>query len=308
MAAAGLSACTVQPIAHWKFDECEGTRVLDARGTHHGTIVGAPFHIDSPAGLPAIDRDPVDRGRAHPMGNASAMRFPRDRSGLDKQTVLQDVIRVPSHPDLEAQQFCITAWVRSTATPGELANAVLLGKHLLPARDGASYLIGANKSGALLFSVRVEDRNNPVSSRTFAANKVWDGNWHYIVAAYDGQRVNLFVDGAPAGATTLDLPKRILYPAAMQVAGSRLPGGPYFHGDLTIGNFGTDDFGTTYAREQYPWKGDLDDLRIIPLLEGQSVETSIPTQCRPQARPLGSGPDGLVDGGDAVKPRRSCGP
>jgi len=178
--AAAEVVVTLRPLAralaHWKFDEVDGTVAHDSRGSYNGTLsaAGASF---------------VPGGKA---GNALSLS--KTNNGL---------VRMGNVLGLGGTDFSIVAWIKMAA--GDTTeSSMILSKHAAYTRNGYGLML--NKTGGLLLDNRasfiqggsgvgqITTAETPIS--TTAVN---DGNWHQIVAVFQvGGMKSIYVDGAPA--------------------------------------------------------------------------------------------------------------
>jgi hypothetical protein len=178
------------PIGMWPFNEGKGTVAYDYSGHHNnGTLEGfaewAPGRFQKGLNF---------------NGNAAAVRI-SDSSSLDPASV------------------SVSAWVNSSASPGNYKYIVAKGANGCLA---ASYGLYTGASGGLEFYVSTNQGTSYTLSPD-AGQSVWNGKWHNVVGTYDGSSVRLYVDGQQVGSGTPDA-------AAI---GYGLPGS----NDLTIGDY-----------------------------------------------------------------------
>jgi len=162
-------------LAHWKFDETDGTVAHDSRGSYNGTLFGASF---------------VPGGKA---GNAVSLS--KTSNGL---------VSMGNVLGLGGTDYSIVAWIKMAA--GDTTSSMILSKLDYRAITPNGYALGVNKANGLLLDNRasfiqggsgvgqVTTAETPIS--TTAVN---DGNWHQIVAVFQvGGMKSIYVDGAPA--------------------------------------------------------------------------------------------------------------
>lgn len=101
-------------------------------------------------------------------------------------------VRVENAPSLEPDGVTVAARVRSTG-PGTFGYVVAKGALSC---DTASYGLYTGESGGLSFYV--SDGSSYTLSED-AGSGLWDGRWHTVVGAFDGQSVRLVVDGTEVG-------------------------------------------------------------------------------------------------------------
>jgi uncharacterized repeat protein (TIGR02543 family) len=171
-------------LAHWRFDESDGTVAHDSSGSYNGTL--------SPAGASF-----VPGGRA---GNALSLN--RSANGF---------VSMGNVLGLGGIDYSVVAWIRMTAgdtTDGSL----ILSKQAAYTRNG--YALNVNKTGGLLLDNRasfIEGGSGTAQITTaetpISTTAVNDGNWHQIVASYQiGGLKSIYVDGAPTEDSKLSQP------------------------------------------------------------------------------------------------------
>ena len=129
-----------------------------------------------------------------------------DMDGMD------DIVRVPSAPNLEPQRFTVDAWVfaRSVGGLADTGGGVIVSKDTTgtPAGAGVSYYIsGPGTTGKFTTFVRFTDGTQPsvVSTNSFAFNQ-----FHHVALTWDGNTMRLYVNGNLEGATIVGA-KTVVY-------------------------------------------------------------------------------------------------
>ncbi|MBN8248674.1 MAG: DUF1553 domain-containing protein, partial [Verrucomicrobia bacterium] len=188
--------------------------------------LGAPPPSERPAGTPALERlaqrrladpgkDPVaallEQMSGHPDGTAAAMdalekdqeaatglRFGPGRVGSGFLATGNSALERPHDAVLEPAQLTVEAWVQTASFP----------------KDGDARRWLVNKNGNEWVEghyALVLDRNRPGAYLNIGGGRehvaaVWsDGavlepdRWHHLALTYDGERLQLFVDGVPSG-------------------------------------------------------------------------------------------------------------
>jgi choice-of-anchor C domain-containing protein len=169
-------------LAHWKFDETNGTIAHDSAGTYNGTL--------SPTGS-----EFVPSGRS-----GGALRLNKANNGF---------VNMGNVLGLENTDFSLVAWVKMAA--GDTSDSVILTKHAAYSRNG--YLLDVNKDSVFLDNkVAFVEGGSGFASYTIdetpiSTTSVNDGNWHQVVATFQaGGMRSIYVDGAPAEGTKLSQP------------------------------------------------------------------------------------------------------
>jgi hypothetical protein len=209
LSAPGTAAAEL--LGDWRFNEGSGQIAQDSSGAGNTGQLGE---------LPVTDAsDPT----WIPGRLGSGLRF----DGASNQFVGIS----PSTP--LPQRVTVAAWVRRLGTPGRWRYIVSSGGS---ACAFASFGLYSGFNGGISFYV--SDDGGYVTSPVSAPGAVWDGSWHLATGTYDGQRVRLYIDGAPVGSGT---------PAGLDIF--YVPTEP-----LRIGTYrGTCD---------RPFTGDIDDVAI----------------------------------------------
>ena len=153
-------------VAHWHFDEGEGTVVHDVDGQHNGTLG---------------DGD-TNKAPAWSTEGGSSLQF----DGTN------DVLKVPDSDalDLVGNKLTISCWVkRSSAASGYLVK-----------KAGASngYRLWITSTGAVQFDVLFSGTTKTVTSATTIPLNTWT----HVSVRYDGSELNIFIDGTKESAST----------------------------------------------------------------------------------------------------------
>jgi Concanavalin A-like lectin/glucanases superfamily len=148
-----------------------------------------------------------------------------------------DFVRIPQSTALEPKNLTVSAWVRSTGTPGTYR--YIVGKGAKDC-DSSSYGLFTSYNGGLRFYITDESGASRTSGLV-DPGVIWNGKWHHVAGTFDGATAKLFVDG-----------KYITDPAgASQPIDYNMP----TTGDASLGGFlGTCDLFYT---------GDIDDVAIF---------------------------------------------
>ncbi len=151
-------------ISRWQFDEAFGIRALDSAGGNPGTLVNVPV-----------------RGAGIIGG---ALFF----NGVNSYVNITNAgpLNVSNH-------FSISLWFK----PAQLIN-VASGRSDLFKKFGAYWLLlnYPNKDGRLAFVL------NNGAKRVNSTTASWTtGQWHHVVATYDGANMKLYVNGVLEGVT-----------------------------------------------------------------------------------------------------------
>ena len=151
-------------VAHWHFDEGNGTTAHDVDGANHGTLGGG------------------EANKTPTWSFGCGLLF----DGVD------DLVKVPDSDalDLAGDKITITAWVnRSAAGSG----------YLVKKSDTANgYRLWITAAGTLQFELLFSGTTKTVTTTTTLPLH----QWKHIAARYDGTKLRLFIDGTIDTATT----------------------------------------------------------------------------------------------------------
>ena len=153
-------------VAHWHFDEGNGTIAHDVDGGNNGTL-----------GNGEADKTP-----AWALGCGGGFLF----DGVN------DLVKVPDSDalDLAGDELTITTWAkRSSAGSG----------YLVKKSDASNgYRLWVTVTGTLQFEVLFSGTTKTVTSTT----TIPVNEWKHLSARYDGSELRVFIDGAIESATT----------------------------------------------------------------------------------------------------------
>ena len=169
-------------VLYYTFDKNEGDKVTDKSGCgNHGKVRGATW---------------TSAGKV-----AGAYRF-------DKAAKTQCIL-VPDSVSVAPKMITTAAWIRTTQEDGTWAR--ILDKDW---RKGYDLCLGGDFQGKQFRGQVGSEMNGHAVFR----GRVTDGQWHHVLATFDGQVQRLYIDGKPVGQT----------PWAGEMGAS--------NGDLAIGN------------------------------------------------------------------------
>lgn len=147
-------------VAVWLCDEGSGGEVKDSSGNgHDGKIVGDVKWID---------------GKFE-----KALQFSGNASSR---------VEIPHEDSLTLDSWTITAWAKLSPPPGG-DWAVILVKD--PANGVQNYALDMDEGGMLCSEVTSGGNWSGCNSNT----PVYDDNWHFCAASYDGTALRAYVDG-----------------------------------------------------------------------------------------------------------------
>jgi endonuclease/exonuclease/phosphatase (EEP) superfamily protein YafD len=154
---------TTQALAHWSLDQTSGNTAIDASGHGHGaTLVNGPVWAPGRVG-----------------------------GGLVFDGIDDEVVRVDPGAALKpTARFAVAAWVKTTATGVAGGEVVSMGD---------SYVLRVQPDG----NVRAIFYDGAAWQSHITSNvNVKDGSWHHLVGQYDGNAIQVFVDGVARGQTS----------------------------------------------------------------------------------------------------------
>lgn len=145
-------------VAHWKFDEAEGSQAADASGHNHtGNLMG----------------DPAWRPSAGKLGGA--LEFDGDG----------DYVDCGNAPAFDmGREITLAAWIKVHSFDKEFQAVVAKGNR-------GWRLLRNRQWNSLVFA------GDPYASRValWGSSSVHDGRWYHVAATYDGRTVSLYVNG-----------------------------------------------------------------------------------------------------------------
>lgn len=165
-----------KPIAHWKFDECEGTVAHDSSGNdNHGTInIGASGS--------QISAGTCQTSGA--WGNGAEGKF----NGSLNFDGTDDYVEVADPPDgildFGTSDFTSSAWIKTTAN-----DKAVVGKDVANLPRWYGPYVFDN-------SIRCYVSDNTNTYYATATTPVNDGEWHHTTCVFDKDaQVRIFIDG-----------------------------------------------------------------------------------------------------------------
>jgi hypothetical protein len=177
-------------VAHWKFDEYEGTTsttTYDSSGnSNNGTLINGPTRASSTCKI------------------SNCLSF----DGTD------DYVNVPRSSSYETSNITITAWVFLNNTT---ANHELVRKQ---AAGGSGFDLRWENGAQVRFWVKAGGSWDNIEINR---SKISAGNWHHIAAVYNTVTMKLFVDGVEEGSKIHSVGGNIQYDSADLHIGSGRP-------------------------------------------------------------------------------------
>ena len=149
-------------IAHWHFDEGNGTVAHDVDGQHNGTL-GDGNTQNTPA-----------------WNTAGGLLF----DGVNDKIKVEDSDAL----DLATDTFTISLWVKRSSA----------GTLLKKADSNNGYQLTVTATGTLQFEIRLAGTSKTVTSTT----TIPLNQWRHVAARYDGSAVRVFINGTIDSATT----------------------------------------------------------------------------------------------------------
>lgn len=154
------------PIAHWKFDECEGSTIHDSAGTNNGTLTVTTTGGNS-AGVGTCNTANSAWGSGASGKFGASLNFDGDGDCVDLGDTFNFDLLKP---------FSMSAWIKRQA-----GGITIMGKY------GGQTRLTLDASGTLQFTrsgVTIE------SSYDLGTNQ-----WYLVTATYDGINLRMYVDG-----------------------------------------------------------------------------------------------------------------
>ncbi|MEM4736487.1 MAG: DUF2341 domain-containing protein [Nitrososphaeria archaeon] len=165
-----------KPIAHWKFDECQGSKVNDSSGNGNlGTITIGATGSQTSVGTCSTS--------STAWGNGAIGKFNHSLNfdGTDDYINFGD----NSNFDFGTNDFSYCFWIKTIDTAGQV-----VGKGVWSYDAWGSYI----SSGKVRFEMKIE--NPPGNNYTTDSAVINDGNWHHVCGVYDRDTsLNAYTDG-----------------------------------------------------------------------------------------------------------------
>lgn len=178
-----LAVALITPPAGAGTDDLAGLWLLNegsGQVANDQSSSGNPGQLGSTSSADANDPEWISLPRLL-LRKRAALRFSGSQS-----------VRMADAPSLEPDGVTVLARVRSTG-PG--AFRYVMSKGALQC-DRASYGLYTGENGGLVFYVSDGTRYHLSAD---AGASIWDGTWHTVRGAFDGQELRLYVDGAQVG-------------------------------------------------------------------------------------------------------------
>ena len=154
------------PIIYWRLGDTSGTTAVDSSGnSHDGTYTGSP--VMSVAGALVGDAD-------------TCVTFDGTNDKVD----------ITYGAFMDATNITVEAWIKTTAT----------GLRAIWDRDKSLRVWQMLLNSGNLQFTKIGGTGGNVTAATTGLS-LNDGNWHHLVATYDGTNIKLYVDGALAQTT-----------------------------------------------------------------------------------------------------------
>lgn len=113
------------------------------------------------------------------------------------------MLRVPSDPSINLQQFSFEAWVnaRSVGSLADTVGAIIASKDTTVSAPGITFSItGPGTTGRFRASVGLDNGTDPA---VFSTNPFGFNTWHHVCMTWDGSQLVLYVNGAVEGSSVL---------------------------------------------------------------------------------------------------------
>jgi hypothetical protein len=176
------------------------------------------------------------QGAAGPLTGSTATSFDGQSGNVYAQTAVNG-----------PQAFSVEGWFKTTANTG--GKLIGFGGNQTGSSGSYDRHIYMMNDGQLVFGVW----NN--ATETIETPNVYnDGQWHYVVATYDGTNMAFYVDGRLAGTTTSSSAQP--YTGYWRVGGDNLNG-------WNLDEWGSNSQGTTQPYSYY-FNGTIADVAVYP--------------------------------------------
>lgn len=169
------------PIAHWRFDECQGTTAYDASGNGlNGTIV---------IGASGEDTVGTCATSSTAWGSGAIGKFNSSLSfdGTD------DYVEIPDHSSLDGfTSFSLSTWVK----PSSVADLRMIITKDDSGTADTPFNFNIQNYYMLRFAMRTSAGWH---DQSISVGDIATDTWHHMVAVYDGSNVNIYVNGIYKG-------------------------------------------------------------------------------------------------------------
>ncbi|OFW63197.1 MAG: hypothetical protein A2Z35_03755, partial [Actinobacteria bacterium RBG_19FT_COMBO_36_27] len=210
------------PIAHYRFDECQGTTIHNSVSNSNGQAMGYNGTISPGAG------DYTSAGTCN-SGASSEMWNNGTNGNYSASLGFDGVDDYVSGADIDYgadNQVTVSAWFKYSSCSGDSSQCYLVSKGQYNASN--PYQLWVSNQGSTA--------NFVVNGTTVAASGSYnDNSWHQVVGTLDGSTCKIFIDGVYKNSES-----------CTPVSNNEL---------VTIGG---DDADSTYR----PFNGQIDDVRI----------------------------------------------
>lgn len=216
------------PIAHWKFDECQGTTVYDSSGNNHtGTI--------DPEGSGNTAVGTCNSGTSTEMWNDGTTGKFGASLGFDGTDDEVDIYSSALDSNWDPNHGTLTAWVK-VADIGVWSDSAQ--RNVITLRSGSSNHIYAYKeTSANSFSL-YRNGGGTVESHSLTTSTT---DWFHVAMTWD----------------TTDDEQRYYFNGSLQATDTTIG---TFSGNLNSGTTVIGDFAT--VGNSFEWNGQIDDVRI----------------------------------------------
>jgi len=170
-----------KPVAHWRFDEGQGTTLYDESDNNNDGTLSLGSLGQTSAGSVKVNAN-----TAWYNGREGKQNYSLNFDGSDDYVDVVDPI--DGSLDFGTNDFTISLWVKTTDTSGTVLSKSSGG-------IGYKYGLANGWGGTSIFWF--EDGNNPGSDYTYVTTDITDGIWHHVVGIADHTKVNvqIYVDG-----------------------------------------------------------------------------------------------------------------
>lgn len=228
------SVCTVVAIA--------ALALMPAATAAGAEPLRGQWHLEDPGCTDAPCLYPDSSGNALTATGVNSPQTVPGRFGQGQHMLNKlSYLNAGSQSLLKPEKVTVVAWVRASATPGQVEGIVSQGAQAGCAYSSyALYTGGSTVTAGLRFYIF---NGTSLFITPPASNSMWDGKWHMAAGTFDGTAVRLYVDGTLAGEA----------PASGSVGY-----GLSANDNFIIGNSAD----PTACIEQTQFAGDVDEVRV----------------------------------------------
>jgi len=226
-------------VGWWKFDNIKNGKVIDSSGNgNDGELVGICEQTEGFVGNGALK-------------------------------ITNGGVKIADSPSLHPPRFTIAMWVKWANGQGALARLVQMGndnKESLVILGGGGASDSGPSANVAYFTVFASSTGADADSFDIRAPGVFEGgNWHHIVAIYDGSDMLLYIDGKVVAQKTIGDVKLFAVEGDPLVIGCRPPNmDRTFNGVVDDVRMYNKALSAEDVRKLYVWKGGSANKAALP--------------------------------------------